>query len=461
MADEQLDPRYVVEPADDGQGWLIIDRGDDRHDHETLETYDDEQLAHIEANALSAGDEVLDQIQSSETEPDSWWANVERLVADRSTRPSPARTVRDIDGPDPATSVERSRTRRLDRLLLDAFRASLAGEAPPAGFDHWGYTVVRVDYTSGGTLVWPHQDGTMAEPGRHTDGYRGGQTKPGVLAIAPDWHDAATTTDVGGSVLLTLAYRDADIVSTSAPTGLVFVRHALVVDADTGGLHLSTLAGRDIRDRTNVRRDWLPAGDVEALWAIERVTFLGPAPLQRPGKDTRVRTRLPVADGNWLGHAVARYRQPGYDATDVANALASMSVAPANDRSAAATVRAAGLRAGLSWQRQVAIQRRLDGYLLEQFGRVDPRVEDPGRPMTVPEQWLHLWPFGVDFLNMIETVIELDLLVDDLLGGDAMAIIQNQLRDQPEHDPSRIPGPVLRPGPICRLVPGSSDGQTD
>jgi hypothetical protein len=51
--------------------------------------------------------------------------------------------------------------------------------------------------------------------------------------------------------------------------------------------------------------------------------------------------------------------------------------------------------------------------------------------------------------------------VDDLLSTDTMAVIVERLRGQAEHDPSPMPGAVLRPGPICQLLPGSGSDAAD
>lgn len=462
---EQPGPRYVVEQTSDGR-WLVVDRGDDRRGrHAVDDPYDDEELARLDADALSNGEDLLDWTESARaskqaSDPDSsWWNHAHALAADLSDS---------IDAQHNSNELLAARPQDhaglIGRQWLDAFRNSLAGAPAPAGYDHWGYSVVRVDYTAGGSLVWPSTDGVVVEPGEHTDGFRGGRTRPGVLAIASDWHHVAATTDVGGSILLTLAYRDADVVDASdndtsanlAGSRLVFLRRALLVDADTGGFNLKALAGRDIRDLHSTRTDWLFTADVEALQATERVSFLGPEPLQPPGLDTRVRTRLPIEEGDWLRQAVARYRQPGYTAAHVANALAHLADGPATDGFATATVQAGVLRAGLPWAQQVAIQRRLDGYLLGEFGRVDPRVEQPERAMDAVEQWLHLYPYGTEFLNIAETVIELDLLVDDLIDPNALVFTQKLLqRGRVEHGWARFPGPVLRPGPTYILLPGA------
>lgn len=460
MVPEQSGPRYVVEPATDGR-WLVVDRGDDRRGrHAVDDPYDDEELARLDADALSAGEDLLGLAESTRTsrratDPDSsWWDQADALAAELGADIDARHNSNDLLADRPQDHVG-----LIGRQWLDAFRDSLAGAPAPPGYEHWGYAVVRVDYNAGGSFVWPNKDGVVVEPGEHTDGFRGGRTDPGILAITSDWHHAAATTSVGGSVLLTLAFRDADVVDSStrsAEPGLVFVRRALLVDADTGGHHLRALAGRDIRDLHSTRTDWLFTADVEALQATERVSFLGPAPLHAPGMDTRVRTRLPIEEGDWLRQAVARYRQPGYTAAHVADALAHLADGPATDGFASATVQAGVLRVGLPWAQQVAIQRRLDGYLFGEFGRVDPRVEQPDRPMDVVEQWLHLYPYGTEFLNIVETVIELDLLVDDLIGPNALVFTQKLLlRGRAEHGWARFPGPVLRPGPTYVLLPGA------
>jgi hypothetical protein len=331
-------------------------------------------------------------------------------------------------------------------LVQDLFRDSLDGKQPPAGFRLWGYKLVRSDRRAGGELSWPDEDGVLAETVL-SDGYHGGVTDPGTLAIAPNLADVALTSAVGGSVLLTLAYNPEDVIE-ARDTGLVLVRRAHVADADIIAQNLSRGIFRDARYRA------LDSVDVSGLQDRERASFLGPEPLQHPGLDARPRAGARPGDGwDWLAAAVAVYRQPPNDPYDLALALAQVAHdEAARKRLAEVHVATSILQFALPWERQVAVQRRVDGYLLEQFCRVDPRAEDPGRPIGRAKQWLHTFPYGTQFLNLAETLIEYDIDYDDLAAG-PLPFVQ-RLLPKPRRGASRAEPPSLTPGPAYQVYPG-------
>ena len=329
----------------------------------------------------------------------------------------------------------------------DWFRDSLAGQQPPEGYRLWGYKLVRSDRSAGGDLRWPDRDQVLVETGR-SDGYRGGVTSPGTLAITRKPAEVALTSAVGGSVLLTVAYNPQDVAGTRG--GLVLVARAYVADADIIAMNLNSGIFSDQRYRA------LDGVDVAGLRDAERASFLGPEPLQRPGLDVRLRTRAGAGSGDWLAAAVGVYRQPPNDPFDLAVALARVAGDEAARRQLAAVhVNASILQCALPWERQVAVQRRVDGYLLEQFGRVDPRTEDPQRPMGRAEQWLHRFPSGTEFLNLAETLIEYDIDYDDLAGG-SHAFVQ-QLLPRPRGSRSQAAAPALTTGPAYQIYGGLGD----
>jgi hypothetical protein len=335
-----------------------------------------------------------------------------------------------------------------ESLFQDWFRDSLDGKPPPTGYRLWGYKLVRSDRCAGGELRWPTQDETLIET-ELSDGCRGGFTSPGTLAITREVADVAVTSAVGGSVILTVAYNPEDVIDAQ-DTGLVLVRRAYVADADPAALNLDNGIFRDERYRA------LRAVDVRGLRDRERASFLGPEPLEHPGLDARPRTRARPGGGDWLAVAVGVYRQPPSDPYDLAVALAQVARdEAARQRWTTLTVHAAILQYALPWQRQVAVQRRIDGYLLEQFGRVDPRSDDPERPMGRAEQWLHRFPFGTVFLNLAETLIEYDVGYDDL-AADPAAFVQRLLPAQRESAPQAVPS-TLTPGPVYQIFPGLGD----
>lgn len=128
---------------------------------------------------------------------------------------------------------------------------------------------------------------------------------------------------------------------------------------------------------------------------------------------------------------------------------------PARRQLATVHVHASILQYALPWERQVAVQRRIDGYLLEPFRRVDPRGEDPQRPMGSAEQWLHNFPFGTEFLNLAETLIEYDIDYDDL-AADSLAFVQRLLPQPREHASQALPS-SLAPGPMYQIYAGLGD----
>lgn len=336
----------------------------------------------------------------------------------------------------------------IESMFEDLFRDSLDGKQPPAGYRLWGYKLARSDRRAGGELRWPDEDGVLVET-QLSDGYRGGVTDPGTLAITPKVADVALTSAVGGSVLLTVAYNPEDVTEVR-DNGLVLVRRAHIADADIIAQNLSRGIFRDARYRA------LDLVDVTGLRDRERESFLGQEPLRLPGLDARLRTRVRPGRGDWLAVAVGVYRQPPNDPYDLALALAQV----ANDEAAckqlaAVHVNASILQFALPWERQVAVQRRVDGYLLEQFGRVDPRAEDPERPMGRAEQWLHTFPFGAEFLNLAETLIEYDIDYDDL-AGDSLAFVQ-RLLPRPHGHASQATSPTLTPGPRYQTYSGLGD----
>ena len=335
-----------------------------------------------------------------------------------------------------------------ESLFQDWFQDSLAGKPPPAGYRLWGYKLVRSDRYAGGELRWPDQARMLAGT-ELNDGYRDGVTSPGTLAIARKVADVALTSAVGGSVLLTVAYNPEDIVDVQ-DSGLVLVRRAYVADADPAALNLGSGIFRDERYRA------FDAVDVPGLRDRERASFLGPEPLEHPGLDTHPRTRAQLGSGDWAAVAVGLYRQPPNDPYDLALALAQVAAdETARQRWATLSVHAGILQHALPWDRQVAVQRRIDGYLLEHFGRADPRDEDPQRPMGRAEQWLHMFPYGTGFLNLAETLIEYDTGYDDL-AADPDAFVQRLLPK-----PGRpVPQAVLQsltPGPVYQIYPGLGD----
>jgi hypothetical protein len=333
-------------------------------------------------------------------------------------------------------------------LVRDWWRDSLAGKQPPAGYRLWGYKLVRSDRRAGGELRWPDRDEVLLET-ELNDGYRGGVTSPGTLAVAGKLADVALTSGVGGSVLLTVAYNPGDIAGVH-DTGLVLLRRAYVADADLAAMNLSSGIFRDERFRV------LDTVDVTGLREQERASFLGPEPLRHPGLDTRPRVRARPDGGDWLAGAVAVYRQPPNDPFDLALALArAAGDEAAQKRLAALTVHASILQHALPWDRQVAVQRRIDGYLLEQFGRVDPRAEDPERPMGRAEQWLHSFPFGAEVLALAETLIEYDTDYDDL-AADPPGFVQ-RLLPPPRERRLQAELPLLMPGPVYQIYAGLGD----
>jgi len=337
----------------------------------------------------------------------------------------------------------------VDSLIQDSFRDSLDGKQPPAGYRLWGYKLVRSDRCAGGDLRWPEQDDVLVET-QLSDGYCDGVTPAGTLAIVRNVADVALTSQVGGSVLLTLAFNPEDVIQTQG-NGVVLVHRAYVADADIIAGNLNRGIFRDVRYRP------LDAVDVRGLHNRERASFLGPEPLQHPGLDVRPRTRARQGSGDWLAAAVAAYRQPPNDPFDIALALAQVANdEAARQRLAAVHVNASILQGALPWERQVTVQRRIDGYLLEHFGRVDPRSEDPGRPMGRAEQWLHTFMFGTELLNMAETLIEYDIDYDDLADGDSLAFVQRLLPPQRGLGRHAVPR-MLSPGPTYQIYAGLGD----
>lgn len=334
-------------------------------------------------------------------------------------------------------------------LFRDWFRASLAGERPPAGFQLWGYKLVRSDRRAGGGLRWPDRDEVLVET-KLSDGYRDGETPPGLLAVTPEIARVAHTSSVGGSVLITVAYSPGDVAG-ERDGGLVLVRRAYVADADVAGANLDSGIFQDERYRA------LDAVDAPGLRDRERASFLGPEPLEHPGLDSRPRTRLPR--GDWLAVAVGLYRQPPNDPYDLALALSQVAGdEAARKRLAEVHLHASILRHALPWERQVAVQRRVDGYLLEQFGRADPRREDPERPMGRAEQWLHRFPYGPEFLNLAETLIEYDIGYDELAAG-PLPFTQRLLPRPRALAPADLT-PGLAAGPAYRIYGGPGDHDT-
>lgn len=129
----------------------------------------------------------------------------------------------------------------IDSLFQDWFGDSLAGKSPPGGHRLWGYKLVRSDRCAGGELRWPDQDETLVET-ELSDGYLGGVTSPGMLAITREAANVALTSAVGGSVLLTVAYNPEDILDAQ-DTGLLLVRRAYVADADLAAARLRDFGG--------------------------------------------------------------------------------------------------------------------------------------------------------------------------------------------------------------------------
>ncbi len=338
----------------------------------------------------------------------------------------------------------------VESLFQDWFRDSLDGKPPPAGYRLWGYKLVRSDRCAGGDLRWPEQDNVLVET-QLSDGYGDGVTPAGMLAIVRNAADVALTSHVGGSVLLTLAFNPEDIVDTR-DNGVMLVRRAYVADADIIAQNLNRGILGDYRYQP------LHAVDVLGQQDKERASFLGPEPLQPPGLDVRLRTRSRPGSGDRLAAAIAVYRQPPNDPFDVALALIQVAIDEESGRRLAAVHKNASiLQSALPWERQVAVQRRIDGYLLEHFGRVDPRSDDPDRPMGRAEQCLHAFTWGIQFLNLAETLIEWDIDYDDLADGDSLAFVQRLL--PPYRELSRqVAPPVLSPGPAYQIRPWLSDG---
>lgn len=327
----------------------------------------------------------------------------------------------------------------------DWWRDSLGGKQPPAGYQLWGYKLVRSDRRAGGELRWPDRDEVLLET-KLSDGYRGGVAPAGTLAVAGKVADVAVTSGVGGSVILTVAYNLEDVIDVH-DTGLVLVRRAFVADADVAALNLNSGIFRDERFRA------LDAVDVRGLREQERASFLGQEPLRHPGLDTRPRTQARPDGGDWVAAAVALYRQPPNDPFDLALALARLAGdVAARARLATVSVHASILQHALPWERQVAVQRRIDGYLLQQFGRTDPRTEDPGRPMGRAEQWLHSFPCGTEILALAETLIEYDASYDDL-AADPPGFVARLLPPRGR----QAEGPFLTPGPVYQVYGGLGD----
>ncbi len=333
-------------------------------------------------------------------------------------------------------------------MFRDWFRDSLEGQGPPPGYQEWGYKLVRSDRSAGGGLSWPARGEVLVETGL-SDGYRGGVTPPGLLAVARDVAGVAATSAVGGSVLLTVAFNTGDVAGQEVD-GVVLVRRAFVADADLAAMNLSSGIFSDARYRP------FDTVDVGGLHAAERASFLGPEPLQPPGLDTRPRTTTarPGGSGDWLAVAAAVYRQPPNDPAVLAAALAQLTGdEAARQRLAQLQVHASVLQHALPWDRQVAVQRRVDGYLLEHFGRTDPGREDPARPMSRAEQWLHTL-FAAEFLNLAETLIEYDAGFDDL-AADPLALLQRLLPAPAGR--RELPSPLLMPGPAYLILNLSGD----
>jgi hypothetical protein len=332
-------------------------------------------------------------------------------------------------------------------MFRDWFRDSLEGQGPPPGYQEWGYKLVRSDRSAGGGLSWPARGEVLVETGL-SDGYRGGVTPPGLLAVARDVAGVAATSAVGGSVLLTVAFNTGDVAGQEVD-GVVLVRRAFVADADLAAMNLSSGIFSDARYRP------FDTVDVGGLHAAERASFLGPEPLQPPGLDTRPRTTArPGGSGDWLAVAAAVYRQPPNDPAVLAAALAQLTGdEAARQRLAQLQVHASVLQHALPWDRQVAVQRRVDGYLLEHFGRTDPGREDPARPMSRAEQWLHTL-FAAEFLNLAETLIEYDAGFDDL-AADPLALLQRLLPAPAGR--RELPSPLLMPGPAYLILNLSGD----
>lgn len=337
----------------------------------------------------------------------------------------------------------------VDEMFEDGFRGSLVGKPPPDGYELWGYKLVRSDRSAGGELRWPTEE-MLVESGL-SDGSRDGATSPGTLAIACEIADVGLTSSVGGSVLLTLAYNRDDVID-ERDGGLVLVRRAYVADADITGFNLSSGVFREDR-----RYRAFEGLDVSELKDRERASFLGPEPPEFPGLDTRRRVRAEAGSGDWLAAAVSLYRQPPNDPCDLALALAGL----AQDKTvmrqfANVTAHSQFLQYALPWERQVAVQRRIDGYLLEHFGRVDPRSEDPERPMGHAEQWLHTIMHGAQFLNLAETLIEYDIDYDDIAEDDSYRFLRRLV---PSQSPSRVrtAEPRLTAGPVYLTGLGDDD----
>lgn len=327
-------------------------------------------------------------------------------------------------------------------IFRDRFRESLAGKPPPDGYRLWAYKLVRSDRRAGGDLRWPADEGVLVESDL-SDGHLGGTTSPGVLAIARDITAVEATSSVGGSVLLTLALNPEDIIEERAD-GLLLARRAIVADADPIAQNLS---GGIFRKDPLYRP--LDSLHTQALNARERASFLGPEPLELPGLDTRRRVRGTTGRADLLAAAVAAYRQPPNDPYDLALALTRITRdEDARARMADVTVRSSMLQCALPWDRQVAVQRRVDGYLLEQFGRVDPRVEDPQRPMGHAEELLHTVMWGSHLLNMAETLIEYDIDYDDLADDPEYEFVQSLLPRSARSASRFAEEPRLMNGPV-------------
>jgi hypothetical protein len=136
------------------------------------------------------------------------------------------------------------------RPFLDVILDTAGNPPLPAGYDTWGFKIVRPDLRTyqlgdGTRYRWPWPGHAVTDPGTAVNGLPCPTTTTGGFCIAKNLRGAASG-GYGHATILLLAYRVADVAGEDADKRRV--SHCLVVDVVAGQGAYRSAGGADLTD---------------------------------------------------------------------------------------------------------------------------------------------------------------------------------------------------------------------